>query len=531
MTLEIIAFTIYLAVVFNILLNKFKMPTIIWYIFTGILINFIFWLQDIVSEHEIKQIAEFWIVFLMFTIWLEFSIKMLFKMKKSVFLFWSLQFIISSIVFYFLLWIFFDVNIKELIILSLWLSLSSTAIVLKLLNESGEINKSYWKNTLWILIFQDLMVIPILLLITIFSNNNLPVWYLLSKTVLSWVFLIFILWVVWKYFLDYFLNHVAKTKSNEIFIWAILFIVIWSSAIAHFFWFSYTLWAFIAWMLISETHFKHQVEADLIPFRDILLWFFFVTVWIQLNFDVIFNNINFILVLLFVFIVIKILITYLVLWFFNKNTSSFKTALTLFQFWEFWIVVFELAWMNNLLTVSVSQIIVVVIILSMIITPFVLKNIDWISNFVFWNKNLKKHKELISWNLENHIILIWYGRLGHKLSELFEEKEEKYIILEHDIKTYKKAKKQWKPIIFWNAFQKNALRNLWIEKAKNIFVSVWKSNDLLLIISSIQKSNILWNIIVKVNNYKDEKALKELKVNNIIVETERTAVEMFWKVI
>ena len=124
MTLELFALAIYIATIFNIVLNKYNMPTIIGYILTGIIVNYSFWLHEIAWNHEIKAIAEFWIVFLMFTIWLEFSIKNLIKMRRNVFLFWGLQFIFTSVVFYFLLWLFFDLGLKQLIIISLWSSIS-----------------------------------------------------------------------------------------------------------------------------------------------------------------------------------------------------------------------------------------------------------------------------------------------------------------------------------------------------------------------------------------------------------------------
>ncbi len=529
MTLELVALAIYIATIFNIILNKYKMPTIIGYILTGIIINYAFWLHEVAWDHQIKTIAEFGIVFLMFTIWLEFSVKNLIKMRKNVFLFWSMQFVLTSVIFYFLIWVFFDLSVKELIIISLWLALSSTAIILKIMTENWEINKTHWNMSLGILIFQDLMVIPILLLITLFSETNTSVWLLLWKTVSSAMLLFFILWVVGRLFINKFLLKVAHTKSNEIFIGSVLFIVIWASAIAHFFGFSYTLWAFIAGMLIAETHYKYQVEADLIPFRDLLLGFFFVTVGMQLDFSIIWSNVSIILILLVVLLLVKTLLIYAILRPFNNKANSFKTALTLFQFWEFWIVVFELAWLKNLLDPGVSQILIVVIIISMIMTPFVLKHLLAITDFVFWNKHADKHDLLLKKVYKDHVVLIWYGRLWKILSDALDEQKVDYIIVESYIKAFKEWKRDWKPIIFWNAFQKNTLKSVNIEEAKNVLISVWKSKKLFLIVSTIKKMNIDWNIIVKVNNYKEENKLQWLNIKNIIVETEKTAMSMMKK--
>lgn len=530
MILEIVTITIFIATVFNIVLNKFHMPTIIGYILTWTIIAYWFWLHEVTGNHQLKTIAEFGIVFLMFTIWLEFSLDHLKKMKKNVFLYWSLQFFTIAIVFYFIATIFFWLGSIEWIIIALWLSLSSTAIVLKILNENWDINKHYWNRSLWILIFQDLMVIPILLLITVFSTNDTTLWTLLWETIVSAIILLLILWTIWRYFLDYFLYKVAQTKSNEIFIGSILFIVIGASALAHYFWFSYTLWAFIAGMLIGETHYKHQVEADLIPFRDLLLWFFFITVWMQLDIFIIYSNILIILWLLLLLLSLKIWILHFILSRFEDKKSAFKTALSLFQFWEFWIVVFELATIKWLIDSLTWQVIIVVIIISMIITPLILKNIEEITDVLFWSKHLEKNGCMLSKKFKNHVILIWYGRLWKILSNLLDKKNINYIIVESYIKAYKEWKREWKPIIFWNAFQANTLKSVNIQDAWTVLISVWKSERLFLISNVVKKLNIKWNIIVKVNNFEEENMLKWLHIKDVIVETEKTALAMFEKV-
>ena len=530
MFLEIIVLSLFISTVFNIILNRLHMPTIIGYILTWTIIAYTFWLHEVAWNHDLKTIWEFGIVFLMFTIWLEFSLKQLVKMKKNVFVFWSMQFFITTIVFYLIASMFFWLAAKESIIISLWLSLSSTAIVLKILNENGDINKHYWNRSLWILLFQDLMVIPILLFITIFSTSGTSIGVLLWETVIGAIILLIILWLFWKYFLDSFLYKVAKTKSNEIFIGSILFIVIWASALAHFFGFTYSLWAFIAGMLIAETHYKHQVEADLIPFRDLLLWFFFITVWMQLELWIIIENIWIILGLLSVLLLIKVIIIYFALVRTSENRSAFKTALSLFQFWEFGIVVFELATIKNLLDPWVWQILIVVIIISMILTPVILRNIWEITDSIFWYKYLDKNGCLITKKLKKHVVLIGYWRLWKILSNLLEKNNIEYVILESYIKAYKEWKRDWKPIIFWNAFQANTLKSVNVEWAKTILISVWKSEKLFLIASVVKKLNIKWSVVVKVNNFSEERMLKELNIKNIIVETEKTALAMMKKV-
>lgn len=531
MILEIIVLTIFIATIFNILLNSFKMPTIIWYIITGAIVSYIFDLDYVNSNESLKTIAEFGIVFLMFTIWLEFSVKNLLKIKKNVFLFGFLQFFLTSILFFIISFFIFSIWIKESILISLALTMSSTAIVLKMLNESWDINKLYWNRSLWILIFQDLMVIPILLLVTIFSYQDSSVWVLLSQTFISAIILFFILWFIGRYLLDYFLTKVALTKSNEIFIGSILFIVIWSSTLSHMLWFSYSLWSLVAWMLIAETHFKHQVESDLIPFRDLLLGVFFITVWMQLDIFIIYEKILVILILLFSLTIIKVSLLYLVLILFNNSRSSFKTAISLFQFWEFWIVIFELTMHNNLIPLWIWQILLSVIILSMIISPFILKNITYITNFIFWPKwwgfNWYKFLE----KLDKHIIVIGYGRLWKQIVRDLEDKKINFIIIENSLSIYKKAKNEWKPIVFWNIFNINLFHTVNANKATSIIITFWSKKKLFLLVDSIKKSWLDLDIIVRVNNYKEESFLKnEIGIKKVVVETEKTSQVMVNKI-
>jgi len=538
MVLEIIVLTFFFATIFNIVLNRFNMPTIIGYILTWTLISCIFWFYHLENNTNLKIVWEFWIVFLMFMIWLEFSVKDFIQMKKNVLFFWSLQFFWISIIFYLISIFVFKISSKESLVIALALTLSSTAIVLKILKENWDINRNYWNRVLWILLFQDLMVIPILLLITILSINSISVYILLSKTFLAVILLFFVMWFFWKYLLEYFLYIVAKTKSNEIFIWSILLIIIASSFISNILWFSYTLGAFIAWMLIAETNYKHQIEADLIAFRDLLLWIFFITVWFQLDLWIIFQYIWTILILFTWFLIIKFLFFYVLLRFFLNRWASLKTSIALFQFWEFWIVIFEIANSNNILDSTLSHIMIVVIIMSMIITPFILKHIYKITDFFIWIRlvnnddnlifnKLDKDNCFLPNNLRDHVILIWYSRLWKLLWNMLELHNIDYVILENDIRIYKKAKKEWKPIVYWNAHQLSILNHVKINHAKSIIITIWENEWLLLVAGVISKLNLQWKIIVRAADYVEHEKLSNIKITDIIVESEKTALSMF----
>lgn len=527
--LEIIIFSILSATILNLLLKKFSIPTIIGYIATGTIIAYGYELHDAINSHELKEIAEFGVVFLMFTIGLEFSVRNLIKMKKEVFLYGALQVFITAAFFSFLAHNIFSIEAKSSIIIGAALALSSTAIVLKLLNENGDINKLYGRKVLGILLFQDIAVIPILLMITMFSVTDKSVSSLLIETLLNAVVLLMGLFLVGKYLIEPFFHQVSKTKSNEIFVGSVLLIVMGASYLAHAFGFSYSLGAFIAGMMIAETHYKHQVEADLVPFRDLLLGVFFVTVGMQLNFSIIFENIYTVLLILPVLILAKILIIYLLLRFATDSRVALKSAITLFQFGEFGLVIFELSFAKNLIDPVIGQVLVVMVVISMIMTPFVLKNISKIVDMFSYTPEESQEYTSPDNNekLSNHIVLIGYGRLGKNISRLIEKKNMDYIAIENDILSVKEARKLNKPVIFGNAAQKNVLESVNIKDASAVVISIGNSEKLHQICQAVKDLRENKKTIVKVNKYEEQEALSSLNLSHIIVETEKTASAMF----
>lgn len=521
--LEIIVLTIFIATIANLVLTRFHIPTIIGYIATGAIISSILQLSHEPHSKELQTIAEFGIVFLMFTIGLEFSVKHLIKMKKEVFLFGGLQVGLSMFVFFLLAHFIFTVDIKASIIIAAALALSSTAIVLKLLNANHDINKAYGRKSLGILIFQDIMVIPILLMITIFSMKDLSLGTLLFKTTLDAVILFVVLWVFGKFVLEPFFNEVVKSNSDEIFIGSILFLVMGASVLAHALGFTYSLGAFIAGMIIAETRYKHQVEADLIPFRDLLLGVFFITVGMQINFAIVTEYAGTILGLLLLFTVVKMSILFLLLYRFTLKRVALKTALALFQLGEFGLVAFELANAQSLLDPLVSQILIVTIILSMILTPFVLRHIAFLADLLLDTQE-EESMPVHTAHLTEHIVVLGYGRLGRKICEKLEALSIPYIAIDNNIQNVISAQKEGKKVLFGNAAKKTILESIHIQHAMTVIVSFDNSEKIHLLCEVLQNMYLNAQVILKVDRFAEKEELqKEFPKFEIVVGTEQVA--------
>lgn len=347
---------------------------------------------------------------------------------------------------------------------------------------------------------------------------------LLATTVLDAMALFFLLWLFGKYILNPFLDEVVKSNSDEIFIGSILLMVIGSSVLAHNLGFSYSLGAFIAGMIISETHYKHQVEADLIPFRDLLLGVFFITVGMQIDFTIIFEYFGTILALLLLFTLIKTTIIFLLLrWSIDKRVAL-KTSLTLFQLGEFGLVIFELANTNNLINGTISQVLIVTIILSMILTPFVLRNISIIADKILGNAFTDQCQLTTSKQLTNHVIVIGYGRLGRKICSKLEGRVLNYVAIESNYQNVTEAQKEGKAVIFGNAGKKSILESVNINQAAAVIVAMDNNEKLHLISDILFKVAPNAEVIVKVNRFQEKELLQEEFPNyKIIVGIEQMA--------
>lgn len=462
--LELFLITAAIAIVLNVILKKFEIPTIIGYIAAGEIISEIYHLSN---TGEIAHIAEFGIVFLMFTIGLEFSFKHLMAMKKEVFLNGSLQMLSCGIVFSLLLMPILGLSQKGAILVGFALALSSTAVVLKILNDNGDINERYGRKALGILLFQDIAVIPLLLLVDILSSNNQNIGKLLFTTFTSAVILIALLFFIGKYLMDRVFRLIIRASSEEIFISAILFIVLGASFLANYFGFSYSLGAFLAGGLIAETKYKHKIEADLVPFRDLLLGLFFITVGIQIQLHVVVQNWFIICVLTLLVIALKFGLVFGFLFFYTKKSVALKTALSIAQIGEFALAIFSLLQAKNLLDVQTAQIFIVVSIITMVITPFILNNIRKIANTAEdLTQNSSKAPQISnpSIKLKDHLVIFGYGRLGQEVVQKIKNTGVPYLVLESDLSLVELGISRGENVVFANAAQEATLKIANIEE-------------------------------------------------------------------
>jgi len=525
--LTIIVSTLLISLIINIILKKFELPTIIGYIVTGTIITYTFGLHDVTNNHDLKEIAEFGVVFLMFTIGLEFSIEHLKKMKNEVFIAGTLQIILTTLVIFIISYYIINLDTKVSLIISLAVALSSTAIVLKTFNETGDINKRFGQRALGILIMQDIAVIPILLIIGFMSNDDGNISDILFNMLISATILLTMLWVIGKYLLEPFFTQIIKTNTDELFIGTILLLAIGSSYLAHSFGFSYSLGAFIAGMLIAETKYKHQAEAELVPFRDILLGIFFITVGMQIDFNIIFSYIHIIVALLVGVMFLKFIIIYAIVKINENQRVSLKTAISLVQIGEFSLALLELARTNSLIGPPHGQIMIVTIVISMILTPFILKNLTFITDLFIKKDATNTELNIDSSLLKEHTVIIGFGMFGKTIANVLKNNNELYIAIENNINNFHEANKEREPIIFGNALHKEILQHANLKDAKSVIIAIDNPHKLYNLCETIQKYILNDRIFIKVHSVSEKEAIKNLGIKNIIVENDLTSNAFF----
>ncbi|MFP4331897.1 MAG: cation:proton antiporter [Campylobacterales bacterium] len=505
-----------IAVTVNIFFKKFELPLIIGYIFSGTVIVYIFNLHEAANSKSLLEFAELGIVFLMFMIGLEFSAKKIKSMRKEVVLYGLSQVLLSAGVFFVLSKFVFALDTKISVVIALAFALSSTAIVLKTFNETKEIYTPYGKNALGILIFQDIAVIPIMLTVSILANTGQDLSSMLTHTLFSAIFVLFLFFFVGRYVIAKLLQHSAESNMDEIFVGALLFILIGFSALAHYFGFSYSLGAFIAGMIIAETKYKHKAEADLAHFRDILLGFFFVTVGFHIDIVFLLDNIYPILGVLCLVVLVKLFVIFAFLIFFEKREIALKSAFSLAQVGEFSFAIFYIAKSEELLGDDLYKFLLLVVVLSMILTPFMLKYMGKISSYLITHDKKALATPQYEEMLNDHVIVCGYGDLGREIVDFLKKFDVAYITVDERLAEVEEGLRRGDNIFLGSLTKSTTLSKLRAEYAVAVVVALDDMHLGRVMCEKLLDINPQLHIIVRTTDDKESEFYNELPIYKIV---------------
>ncbi len=463
----------FIAVCSVAIFKRIHLPPILAYLFAGILAGpQLFAL--FAHPQEMHLLAETGIVFLLFSLGLEFSLPKLVAMRSLVFGVGVGQMLLTTAVFTSIPYLF-GLPISASIIIGGALALSSTAIVIKQATEMGILNNRRTQLAVSILLFQDLAVVPFLIAIPLLAQSGeVSIAFALGEALLKGIFVIAFLMSVGKWVLPWVFREVAKTRTDELFVLTTILIALLAGGLTYYFGLSMALGAFLAGMMLGESQYKYQLEADIRPFRDILMGLFFVTVGMQLDINVLWSNFFTIVLGVVGLMIIKILMVRVAAAFVKTNPlDAWSAGIKLCQIGEFSFVIAALATTYGVLTTGQSSLIVSMGVLSMALTPWLMNNSLVFAKRIVANKSEDNaHNTLIVDNdLSNHVVICGFGRVGQSVARMLKMEGIAFIAIDMDPVRVHESRNAGEPVLFGDASQKDILSSANVEKAKLILVT------------------------------------------------------------
>lgn len=498
------------------------LPAMLAYFMIGIVLgpHVLGLLED---EESGRQVAEFGIVFLMFSIGLEFSLPKLYAMRKTLFGLGGGQ-VVLTLLASLLLGKLAGLSLTSAFIIGAAITMSSTAIVSKILMERVDLNSRHGRLSIGVLLFQDLAVIPILVLIQTLGSHSDNWLDVLGLTLIKSSVLLFLLFRFGKNVLNFWFELVAKQRSRELFVLNVLMVTLLMAAATNFVGLSYALGAFVAGMLISETKYRYQVESDIAPFRDILLGLFFISVGMLLDVSVLIEHIVLIIFLLVFFLLFKVgLIALLTRVYGFEMGVGVRTGIILGQAGEFSFVVLALGLQTKLIDGQALQLVLSVAVLSMLVAPFLIQNNGRIARALVksYTRNSIKVVDQIqehSQDLRDHVIICGYGRSGQYLGRFLREENIPYVALDMDASRVKEAAAAGENVIYGDAGRRSVLEAAGLGRAKAVIVSYAETRATMKVLHVIQEKNPSLPVIVRTHDDSEMDVLRDAGAAEVVPE-------------
>jgi CPA2 family monovalent cation:H+ antiporter-2 len=507
-----------------------QLPPMLGYLVVGILIG-PHALGLAVQSEESTTLAEFGVVFLMFSIGLEFSLPKLMAMRRIVFglgLAQVVTTIVATMVFgamiATLLPASFEVGWQASFALGGALAMSSTAIVSKMLTERLELESAHGRKIIGILLFQDLAVVPLLIMIPAMGQSPHDLLQSLAWASAKAVIVLVLLLFLGQKLVRFWFAIVVKRRSQELFMLNLLLITLGAAWITERAGLSLALGAFVAGMLISETQYKHQVEEDIKPFRDVLLGLFFITVGMLLDLSVVFDNWWLVLLLLIGPVLFKFALIALLARLFGSSTGvSIRTGLALAQAGEFGFVLINLAGGMTLMNPLIIQVVLASMVLSMLVAPFLIAKSDQIVLKVATNEWMMQSLVLTkiasrTMASSKHVILAGFGRNGQSLATLLSEEKIDYHALDLDPERVQDAQAAGANVSYGDAARRESLIAAGISRAGALVITYAETKSALKVLHLVHELAPTLPVIVRSYDDADLDLLKKAGAAEVVPE-------------
>ena len=493
------------------LFRRLQLPPVLGYLSVGLLVGptALDWVND---SPDLPDLAELGVVFLLFSLGLEFSLPKMLKLRRVVFGLGSLQVLVSTAALGGLLYAF-GMSANTAFLLGAGLSLSSTAIVSKELTSLGEIFSRHGQNAIGVLLFQDVVAVLLLTLVPVFAGSSDQAWYwalpvTLGKTVILFVGLLF----ASRFVLPRLFHEVAASRSAELFVLLALVIVLLTAWLTHLLGLSPALGAFLAGMLLGESHYRHQIEADIRPFRDILLGLFFVSIGMLIDLQLFVHDGFLILGLTLALMLIKgIVVATLVKLRGSDGETAWRSGLALAQGGEFCFALMAQMQLNSLIPPDIAAYLLAATFCSMLLTPLLLRAAPKIAAALHRKPNEEAELEEIaaqSAELHGHVVMCGYGRVGQSIGRFLRNENKHFVALDYDPERIQEAAKGNSSVHYGDARRGDLLRAIGLDRARLLVIAVDSTDVAMSVLEEARLITLDVPILVRT---RDDSKLAELK--------------------
>lgn len=526
-----------LSVVVLLLFNLIRMPSILAFFVSGIVIG-PHGLGLIGSVSQVELIAELGIIFLLFTIGMDFSLDKFSQIKRYAVIGGSLQ-VGITVLAVFLVSLAMGLPISESIFIGLLVSFSSTAIILRLLQEKKQLDSIHGRTALGILIFQDLAVVVVILLTPLLSGANSSALENWPQLLALGVGLIVLTLVSGRWLVPELLHFIARFKRRDLFLLTIIVICFGVTWITSNLGLSTALGAFLAGLIISNSEYKHQAMGNILPFQDIFLSLFFISIGMLLNIGFVIENLPLIIVLTVAVILLKSVIAGAVAAILGLSFRVMVlVGLMLSQIGEFSFILAAVGVEYNIISDSFFQLILSVTIMTMSLTPFFKDRAHQISNYL--EKILPVPDRVLSGTYslpqpretppEDHLIIVGFGVNGKNMARAAQQAKIPYVVVELNPQIVRRKKTMGEPIYYGDASQPTVLNQLNVSEARIMVVAISDPVGSRKIVDMARKLNSNLYIIVRTRYIYEMEQLHSLGADEVIPEEFETSVEIFSRV-
>jgi len=442
-------------------------------------------------------------------------------MRRSVFGLGALQVVASFFMFYFLSQLF-AMSWQQSFTVAGILTMSSTAIIVKVLSEQQQLHSQRGKLAIAILLFQDLAVVPFLIIIPIIAMPMLEgdILSSLAFAFLKGAFAVATLLAIGRWVLPRFFDEMGKVRFDEIFILSNLFVSLLAAWFTQLLGLSMALGAFLAGMMLAESHYRHQLSADIRHFKDILMAIFFISIGTLLSFEIIRDNLWLLLMMVVGMMLAKTLtITIAALIMKEKLTTALGVGIALAQMGEFGFILVALASKYQLLGEDLSSLLIATGVISMSLTPVLVKYSQKLSREVLHHyEKIFRFQKTLPGQFSNHTIICGYGRVGQIVSRFLRTESLPFIVLDRDPMRVKEAREGGEQIEFGDASRREILLIAGIEKAKLLIITFNDLQRSLVLLGQIRAINPDVKVLVRTKNDKGLDDLHEAGATEVVPE-------------